>query len=140
MTRFNGLSGRRFRVVFSMVLTILCACRIKRFRVVGDSMEPMLLDGQIVWASVWAYKYNQPKLGDVIVFRDPGQPSKVLIKEVVGKPGDDVYVDSDHRGGPRSWHLIEGQYFVAGRNSHNSRDSRDFGPITSHLLIGKVWC
>ena len=102
-------------------------------------MEPMLSDGRIVWVSLWAYKFGEPRSGDVIVCRDPGQPGKMLVKEVVGEPGDSIYIHSDHRSGPRSWYLLEEQYFVAGKNFDDSRDSRDFGPITRHLLIGKVW-
>lgn len=122
-----------------MALTILYLFRSKRFRVIGDSMEPVLCDGQVVWASLWAYRFSEPRLGDVIVFRDPGQPDKVLVKEVIGEPGQDMQVAANHRSGSRSWHLLEGQYFVGGRNLTDSRDSRDFGPITAHLLIGKVW-
>jgi inner membrane protease subunit 1 len=102
-------------------------------------MEPMLSDGQVVWASLLAYKVSEPRTGDIVVFRDPGQPDKVLVKEVVGQSGDDISIGFGHRGSGRSWYLLEGQYFVTGRNIAASRDSRDFGPITSHLLIGKVW-
>ena len=122
-----------------MATTLFYACGSKRFRVSGHSMEPVLCDGQIVWASTWAYKFTEPRLGDVVVFRDPGQPNTILIKEVVGEPGQNILVDPQYGGVEKAWYLLENQYFVAGRNPADSRDSRQFGPITSHLLIGKVW-
>ena len=133
------LLGKFLMSLIPMAVTFLYACKSKRFRVSGNSMEPVLCDGQIVWASMWAYKFTEPRSGDVVVFRDPGQPSIVLIKEVVGEPGQNVHIDSQHEGVQKAWYLLEGQYFVTGRNHANSRDSRQFGPITSHLLIGKVW-
>ena len=133
------LLGKLLMGLVPMAITFLYACRSKRFRVEGDSMEPVLRDGQIVWASTWAYKFTEPRTGDVVVFRDPGQPNTILIKEVVGEPGQNVHVDPGYGGVEKAWYLLENQYFVAGRNSANSRDSRQFGPITSYLLIGKVW-
>jgi signal peptidase I len=34
--------------------------------------------------------------------------------------------------------LAEGEYFVLGDNRDDSEDSREFGPVTEDLLLGKA--
>jgi signal peptidase I len=79
------------------------------FYVPSGSMEPTLLIGDALLASKFPYGYGSaslpiqinlpetgrvfgepPKLGDVVVFRWPGDRSQAWVKRVVGLPGDRV--------------------------------------------------
>ena len=79
------------------------------FYVPSGSMEPTLLIGDALLASKYPYGYGTaslpiqinlpetgrvfgepPKLGDVVVFRWPGDHSQAWVKRVVGLPGDRI--------------------------------------------------
>lgn len=77
-------------------------------------MVPTLDDGDRV--VVWATKAL--RLGDLIVFRDPADESRHLVKRLVG--------------------LGEDELIVAGDNAGVSRDSRSFGAIEERSVIGVV--
>lgn len=42
----------------------------------------------------WLVKFNEPKRGDIVVFKYPVDPSTFFIKRVVGEPGDKVYYEN----------------------------------------------
>jgi len=79
------------------------------FYVPSGSMEPTLRIGDAMLASKFAYGYSAaslpvmlggqdggrwlgrlPERGDVVIFRLPGDPHKVLVKRLIGLPGDRV--------------------------------------------------
>ena len=79
------------------------------FYVPSGSMEPTLLIGDALLASKYPYGYGTaslpiqinlpetgrvfgetPKLGDVVVFRWPGNRSQAWVKRVIGLPGDRI--------------------------------------------------
>ena len=79
------------------------------FYVQSGSMEPTLLIGDALLASKYPYGYGTaslpiqinlpetgrvfgetPKLGDVVVFRWPGNRSQAWVKRVIGLPGDRI--------------------------------------------------
>ena len=75
---------------------------VESFRIPSGSMAPTLLAGDHVF--VWKLAYGlrvpftrlravalgAPRRGDVVVFEDPRDPSRDLVKRVVGVPGDVV--------------------------------------------------
>ena len=71
------------------------------YRIPSGSMVPTLLPGDVVLVSRWAYglrlpggraiiEGGAPARGEVIVFEDPRDTDAVLIKRVVGLPGESV--------------------------------------------------
>ena len=92
---------------------------LARFRIEDASMEPALRAGDYVLVNRWAYGRRGPRAGDVVVFRDPEAPARLLVKRV-------------ERVDP------SGAVLVRGDNDAFSRDSRAFGAVGREGLIGKV--
>ena len=92
---------------------------LARFRVDDRSMEPALRPGDYVLVNRWAYRRRDPAIGDIVVLRNPEAPSQFLVKRVMS--------------GDRFTGL-----FVLGDNAARSRDSRQFGMVPAHLIVGRV--
>lgn len=92
---------------------------LTRFRIEDQSMEPTLHSGDYVLVNQWAYRKAEPIAGDVVVLRDPEAPGGFLVKRIMS---------GDRTAG----------FFVLGDNSVHSRDSRHFGMVPIHLILGKV--
>ena len=92
----------------AIVVLLVRSFLFEPFRIPSDSMMPTLLDGDFIVVEKFAYglrlpithtkilNTGEPKLGDVMVFRYPLNPSEDYIKRVVGLPGDHVVVRDDH--------------------------------------------
>jgi signal peptidase I len=76
------------------------------FKIPSGSMLPTLVVGDFILVNKFTYgirlpvinkkvvENNQPKRGDVMVFRYPPEPSLDYIKRVIGVPGDEVRYES----------------------------------------------
>lgn len=123
----------------------------------GSSMLPNFETGQLVIVNRFAYFFNDPERGDVIVLHNPRDHREDFIKRVVGLPGevveirkgqviingtpiDEPYIQAPCRNGcDGTWTLGPGQYFVLGDNRGGSHDSHSFGPIDHSLIVGQAW-
>ena len=66
----------------------------QRVSTVGDSMSPILRNGDVVLVNRIVYNATTPKRGDIIVFKPKGNENDhYYIKRIVGLPGRD---DRDH--------------------------------------------
>ena len=130
-----------------------------RFVVRGDSMAPTFLEDDYLLVSRTAYLVADPSRGDVVVVRDPHDPTAEYLKRVVGLPRERVRVEggrvfADGRpleepyldpaslpegGQVHEWELGEDEYVVLGDNRRHSSDSRRFGPVTVDAIVGKAW-
>lgn len=133
-------------------------------QVKGNSMYDNFHDGEYLLTDKISYRFNSPKVGEVIVFKAPQNESYDYIKRIIGLPGDrikikdgEVYVndklhiDSDYltsqvytRSGSYWQESLElvvpvNSYFVLGDNRNHSSDSRDWGPVPMENIIGKAW-
>jgi hypothetical protein len=60
----------------------------------GPSMLPTFhVAGDVVLIDKLLWKWSEVELGDVLVYQSPRDPDRFVIKRVLGKPGDLVYVD-----------------------------------------------
>lgn len=149
------------------------------FFVQGASMEPNFHDGDYLIVREFGYKNTvvaagnkeiftvrpskKVDRGEVIVFRNPNNPSQFFIKRVVGLPkervvigngvvriynvnnpegfvlSEDKYLPVDLRTThQRTINLKEDEYVVLGDNRNNSSDSRYWGALKEDLIIGRV--
>lgn len=128
----------------------------------GDSMSPVLKNGDVVLINRIVYDARKPKRGEIIAFRPNGnENAHYCIKRVVGLPGETiqikdgkVYIDGkvqkknvytsdlDFAGiAEKKLTLGETEYFVLGDNNAGSDDSRlaDIGNVKREDIGGKVW-
>lgn len=128
----------------------------------GDSMSPVLKNGDIVLVDRLVYNAVTPKRGEIIVFKPDGnENAHYLIKRVVALPGEtvqikngsiyidgavytkDIYVSDITMAGLAAEPLELGsnEYFVIGDNHEGSDDSRtaDVGNVQRKDIFGKAW-
>ncbi|WP_462381757.1 signal peptidase I [Pseudomonas sp. Marseille-QA0892] len=98
--------GKSFFPVLAIVL-VLRSFLVEPFQIPSGSMKPTLEVGDFILVNKFAYgirlpvvdlkviDIEDPKRGDVMVFRYPSDPNINYIKRVVGLPGDTVRYTSD---------------------------------------------
>src|SRR6185369_15095248 len=132
------------------------------FQVSGESMFPTFKNKEYILTNLIALRFENPKQGDVIVFKAPTDAEKDFIKRVIGVPGDSVYLKegfvyvngkklnesaylgSDVRtyGGSflkedQPITVPQDEYLVMGDNRPFSSDSREWGFLKKSAIIGK---
>jgi signal peptidase I len=142
---------------------------IQPFIVDGESMMPNYVNNEYILAEKISYLTGEPKRGDVIVFRYPGNPNVSYIKRIIGLPGDTITIENDAvtitstehpegvkldekylpsdtltlatgtHNGPYTQKVETGQYFVMGDNRQHSSDSREWGLLPKSNIIGRAW-
>lgn len=143
-------------VVPAVVIALLIhAFLAQATRVYGQSMHPNLHSNERLVVEKLSYRFHGPRRGDVVVLRDPSGSPELLIKRVIGLPGERVtiangqvfidgvpleepYLDQETQGGGRSWIVPPFHVFVMGDNRSASRDSRNFGPVPLDLIVGRA--
>ncbi|MFD0590029.1 signal peptidase I [Paenibacillus sp. GCM10027627] len=160
--RMKFLFGWAKTCLVALLVVLLLNVFVFSFsRVEGHSMEPTLKGNERLYVNKLIYRFKAPKLGDIVVLKDP-RPSmgegKYLVKRIVGEPGDQIeisgaklyrngisvdepYTDFPIEGmnfGPVT--LLDDQYFVMGDNRREaaSLDSRSFGAVEETILVGKA--
>ncbi|GAA6036668.1 hypothetical protein JCM8097_001289 [Rhodosporidiobolus ruineniae] len=108
----------------------------------GASMYPTLSHtGTFVLHSALALKLSPLERGNLVTAVSPLDPAHQVLKRVIGLPGDTVCVDpSGERRKPSvEWCKVPpGHVWLAGDNTSNSTDSRDYGPVPIALVRGKI--
>lgn len=101
-------------------------------RVDGLSMEPTLMNRQLILVNLIAYRIETPKRGDVVIIQHDSRANIRIVKRIYGIPGDTVKI-------ARADILLkEGEYYILGDNQDHSTDSRVFGLVRKEQIIGKV--
>jgi len=151
-------------VVWAVVMAFLArSFLIQAFRIPSGSMEDTLLVGDFLFVNKFLYGpqipftdirlpgLREPRPGDIIVFRFPGEKDDYIKRCVAvggqtlevrngeitldGRRQDEGYTKFLHSGqggaarnfGP--YRVPEGKIFMMGDNRDNSRDSRVLGPV-----------
>lgn len=153
-------------IAIFLVLAVLIVLPIRLFVaqpfvVEGESMHPTFASGDYLIVDELSYHLHEPKRGDVIVFRYPGNPKVFYIKRIIGTPGDTIsitqgkvtvakedgstitldetYVVDEDATYTQSTHVGPDQYFVMGDNRPKSSDSRAWGLLPEKNIMGKAF-
>jgi len=86
-----------------------------RYRIEGESMLPLLKEGDEVLVNVGV----RAGVGDIVIARHPHNEKIEMVKRVAG--------------------IYDGKYYsLLGDNPEESTDSREFGLVEERLIIGRV--
>jgi signal peptidase I len=164
------IDGVETLLIAAAIFLVIYAFLFRPFNVQGESMYPNFHNGEYVITNLIGFEdfkiyhanFGTLKLGDVVVFVSPPDPTKDYIKRVIGVPGDKVmikggsvylngklldessYLSSDVKTYAGAF-LTEdnavtvpaNQYLVLGDNRPESSDSRTWGFVTKDKIVGK---
>ena len=146
---------RRFRrILRSTVNALIVVAAVAALQIAGTSMEPNLNDGDIVVMM----KTDRLHTGDLCAFY---YSNKILIKRIIGAPGDLLWINDDgtvYLNGTElpepyitekslgecdiefPYQVPENYYFLMGDHRETSIDSRSsvIGCIAEDQIIGKI--
>lgn len=143
-------------IVVAAVAALIATLLLPVLQIAGISMEPSLNDGDIVML----IKTDRMECGDLCAFY---YSNKILIKRVIGRPGDYIWIEKDGtvflNGEPLDepyvsekalgecdvefpYQVPENCFFVMGDHRESSIDSRSttIGCVSQDQLIGKIFC
>jgi len=150
----------KFAIIAIAIATPIRLFIAQPFIVSGASMVPTFDTGHYLIIDELSYRFEEPKRGEVVVFRFPPVPSKFLIKRVAGLPGETIEVKGDtvtikneehpngfvwqqgtiteaRNQGDAIVTLKKDEYYVLGDNRGESADSRLWGTLTRELIVGR---
>ncbi len=145
-------------LVPAIVVVLVVNLLLVQPRVVhGQSMEPSLHENERVIVDLLAYRFREPRHGEIVILDIPGrQEGPPLIKRIIGLPGDFVeikdggvyingrlltepYLDQLTLGQMSARLVPEEHIFVLGDNRSSSNDSRYFGMVPYENIRGRAW-
>jgi signal peptidase I len=164
------IDGVETLLIAAAIFLVIYAFLFRPFNVSGESMYPNFHNGEYVITNLIGFEdlkvyhasFGTLKIGDVVVFVAPPDPTKDFIKRVIGVAGDTVsikdglvylngklldesaYLNPDVKTQQGAF-LGEGQvvtvpaneYFVLGDNRPESADSRTWGFVPKDNIVGK---
>ena len=147
--------------VETIVPAVLIALLINLFlaqatRVYGQSMEPNLHTDQRLVVEKLSYSFHEPRRGDIVILQVPQAGPGLLIKRVVGLPGEKIeiksgkvyineqplaepYLSNQSQRDMRAIVVPPEHVFVLGDNRGFSNDSRSFGSVPLENIAGRAW-
>ncbi len=151
----------KFIIIAIAIVLPIRALIAQPFIVSGSSMFPTFKDNQYLIVDQISYRFEDPKRGDIVIFRYPIDPSKFFIKRVIGLPNENVSIENgvititEEDGSQKTLNepyleidreskdtldvqLKDGEYFVMGDNRIASSDSRTWGVLPRKNVIGKA--
>ncbi len=151
----------KFTVIAIAIIIPVRTYIAQPFIVSGASMDPTFISGQYLIVDQLTYHLNNPRRGDVIILKNPLNPSIYFIKRVIGLPNetlimntgkvtiknsdfpdgfqlDEKYITRNHRTSDTfEIKLSSTEYFVMGDNRPESSDSRSWGPLDEKFIVGR---
>ncbi|MGE5531229.1 MAG: signal peptidase I [Bacteroidota bacterium] len=129
---------------------------VRLAEVPSSSMEPTLKPGDVLLMRIDAYRHRTPARGDIVIFHDATNNGELLVKRVVGLPGETVFCQGGkvwindrtldepylkepyYEAEPHHAALKNDELWVMGDNRNGSQDSRDLGPVETDNLVGRA--
>jgi signal peptidase I len=130
--------------------------------ITGDSMLPTFANGEQIIAEKASLKFTKLQRGEIVIFKHPHVPDRLVIKRVIGLPEEilkisrnQIYTDNTllkenylykqnstkgqdviKEGVP--FKIPKNSYVLMGDNRDKSADSREWGVIKEEDIIGRT--
>lgn len=141
--------------VLIVLIFILRSFVVLPVRVHGPSMLPTYKDGSVNFVNRLAYVWHEPRRGDVVSVRAYAGPHVMLMKRIIGLPGETVtfnngrvfingkLLDEPYEKWSCDWtlppeELGPSQYFIVGDNRTMRWQDHKFGKVSRNKIVGKV--
>ena len=121
-----------FGWVFQIVLVCLCAFVFvwyfgHQISNIGESMNPVIRNGDVVLVNRIVYDASTPKCGDIIVFKPKGNENlHSYIKRIIGLPGESV-------------EIRDGEIYINNRKLNEKYETTaiaDAGIVSEKIVLG----
>ena len=154
------ISWIQILVAAAAIAFVLNTFIIANSRVPSASMENTIMAGSRVIGSRLSYHFEDPKRGDIAIFRFPDNEKIYYVKRIIGLPGETVdivdgkvYINGSDEPldepyirepmipeEPMHFEVPENSYFMMGDNRNYSADARfwRFSYISKDKIIAKV--
>jgi len=148
-------------LIAAAVFLVIYVFLFRPFEVKGESMYPNFYDKEYVLTNIVLLRFQDPKHGDIVVFKAPPDPDKDYIKRVIATPGETVSIENGKvilngklldessylkpdvvtQGAAflsegKTVKVPQDEYFVLGDNRQYSSDSREWGFVKKSNIIG----
>ncbi len=149
-----------FAVIALIIVIPIRAFVAQPFVVSGTSMVPTFQNSDYLIVDEISYRFEDPKRGEVIIFKYPKDTTKYFIKRIIGLPGETVVINGNavtiiNKEHPEGFTLDDSyiqnksvnymqtnlgpdEYFVMGDNRAGSSDSRFWGNLPKDLIVGRA--
>ncbi len=142
-------------LAIALVLALCVRAALRLYVIPSASMAPTLVPGDHIVVTPYRFR-DRPSRGDVIVFHSTQAADELMIKRVIGIPGDLVetrggrvlvsghalpepYIAAQAASGAISAQIVPADsYFVLGDNRADSLDSRSWGVLSGDRVVGRA--
>ena len=164
MAMTNPQAGRFWKIILidiliaALIAFFLINYVMSAFRIEGDSMEPLLVEGDRVLISKLFLERKPFERFDLVVLYKPDDPENSVIKRIIALPEETVeirkgevlindrplkepFLPAMTPAAPTDFPALlipKGHYFVMGDRRDTSRDSRTFGPVPGKYIFGRA--
>jgi len=151
----------KFAIIALVIVVPIRMFIAQPFIVSGESMFPTFHDGEYLIVDELSYLTGEPKRGDVIIFRYPGDTKRFFIKRIIGMPNEEIFINNgkikiindeningfmldepyvkEYFDTSTTFKTTDKEYFVMGDNRNRSSDSRVWGGLPDKLIIGRAY-
>ncbi len=138
LTRFKeAFEATKYSLALGCSIYLFTAHVATISAVKGSSMLPTFNpSGDMVLVDLLFWKFKPLEAGSIMVYQSPVDPDKLVVKRLIGLPGDELYIDPT--ASTRRIAIPKGHVWMQGDNYVASNDSRHYGPVPIGLLRGQI--
>ncbi|GER90944.1 signal peptidase I [Dictyobacter vulcani] len=142
-------------VVITLLLFVVIRFIIHGYHMQSSNMQPSISNNAYIMVNRTSYMIGKPQRGDAVVLHYPPDTNIDVMGRIIGLPGDTIKADKQHisingtvlnepyvqkpyNPEGHEWKVADNSYFVLNDNRQVTDDSRNWGPVTQDMIVGKA--